>query len=394
MESTFELTQSVESSKPEILHLEDIRQSKEEESLDGECWRKLLTPNKDLSLSFIRSSLAFSHSQVQNLEELKQSVASLKCKVALGTSPAKLQESLDKLPSQSIEFLRKKTQNYDESVRQSVKGILDLARTGDTEIPQQVEATPEIAFEIFKEMKVQPTVENLIKIIGMLKESDNQKTPKPSGRGADSYQELQQKFRKSQGEVYHLAQILKSYEQRIQLFNELLVETQELMKEMNAQWAKEKLELQKSKQKNPNEEVELLKTALFESEKKFIEAQKQLEQLSKSKFTQSTMTDTDSVIQKLKTENEQLKKQIQENLSTFEQLEATLKHNKVLKKELEQKESQLKSVNNDKQELVEAVEQLAEAAQRILSSSKTKKDKLYQVAEMMSSIRSLNLSSM
>jgi DNA repair exonuclease SbcCD ATPase subunit len=396
--STFELSKSILTSKGfETLNYEDIKGN--DESIQGPSWKDFLTPNK-CSVVFDYSSISSLASPadpdeiIKQLNKLKKSVGCMKSLVANG--PIDVDETIPIMSSlsDSNDFLRQKTKlALRESVKKSAKDIVDLALTGQSEEGLPDEVTPgliaEVAKQLYRETKERPSIENLLKFIEIIKEEPN-KVPKLASRPNS----LEMKLKQSQNEVATLGRALIDCQSQIKIFQEVILESMTVMKEINNRWASEKQEADamREKLKNPCDEISLLKNAL-------IDCQKQLELEKKNKILLPTnnlckysQTD-DKFVEDIIEENKQLKLQVKQNLETFDKLAVNLAGSKSLEKSLKEKEKELNDLKKDKQELVEAVEQLVESAQKIMESSKgSKQQKLRMFADMMGSLKSISLS--
>lgn len=393
MENTFDLTNSLASQGFQTLNYEDIKGP--EISIQGASWKDFITPNKS-TVSFDYSSISSLASPanpeelLQRLEKIRESCNYLEHSQA-HFNPLCFEDSHSKppSPSESNEFLRKKTKMSIESLRKSAENIVEFAMTGKSTDGLPDTVTPGLVVSVVNQLKKEtnkiPTVEHLLKFVELIKDEKPGKTVKNRENTV-----LEMQLRKSLSEVATLHRTMADYQEQIKTFQDVIKESMSLMKDMNYKWTMEKKEADKLREimKMPNEEIVALKKALFECEKDL----KKEKSNRKSNVEENVQTD-ESFINEILEQNKQLKLQMKQNLETFDKLAENVANSKNYEKALLEKQQELETLKKNKEELVEAVEQLIESAQKIMESSKgSKQQKLRIFAELMGSLKSISLS--
>lgn len=241
MESTFELTQSIESNPSvEPLQLDDIRNSKED-SMSINSWRKLYKPfYETLSsplVSQIFSTLAESK-KVGNIEDLKTSVNNLRISMAL-CDPSHHEDHYPiPNPTESNEFFWKITQGRRKEnsslseIRASAHDIIELATQGKKEAKQPIPVTDNLITEILDQLDVKPTnVNDLIDFISIIKgDNDQDRTQRP----VNFYKKmLEDKLRNSQNQVVELQNNLVNCQKQMKNFMDVIFQSMEALKDIN-----------------------------------------------------------------------------------------------------------------------------------------------------------------
>lgn len=393
MSSLFPLKKSLTESKQfEPLSYEDIKSSGE--SVNGASWKDIVTPDRSIvSFNISASSFASHNADPQEIKRrLEQITASKNFTLNKNQDrPAKLDESTNPIynPTDSNEFLRRKTLLSD-SVRKSAQSIVELALTGKSNDGLPDHITMDLVVEVIKKgskiAKRKPTAEDLLKFVQILNEEDCLGTPDTD----DDSGMLKQRLRQSQNEVFNLNRTLGEYKSQISTFQSTLESTFNQLKELCQELVNQKKETDylKEQLKKPNEEISILKKALLESERLLDSERKgRLADMSSLGILEQRS------MQDLVEQNKQLKMQVQQNLETFDKLAEHVKKAENLEKILIMKEHDINVLKKDKVELIEAVEQLVESAQKIMESSKgSKLQKLRQFEEIFGSMKSISLS--
>ena len=402
MENTFDLSASIVSKNFDTLHYDDIKGV--DKSVQGASWKDFETPNRSSSkASFALSSLsslaspADAEEIMKRLEKIRQSKTIVPTNIFPNSLLLEDIAQPQYIPSESNEFLRKKTNlandRSNESIRRSAESIIELVLTGScTEgLPDSVNIplVVEVMNGMSKRTGKKPTIEHLMRFVEMLKEEN----PGQASKTRES-KEIEMKLRRSTNEIVTLHKTMHEYQEQIKVFQDAIKDSMNLMKDINEKWNAEKREADKLREmlKAPKDEVIALKEALLSCERLLDMERKGRRGESRSSNPVGVQTD-DTHINEILEQNKLLKGQMKQNLETVDKLAEIIANSKNYEKMLQDKENQLKTLTRDKQELVEAVEQLVESAQKIMESSKgSKQQKLRMFAEMMGSLKSFSLS--
>ena len=257
----------------------------------------------------------------------------------------------------------------------------------------------EVTNQTMKETRQKLSVEHLLKFIDIIKDQPEREKPQ------DKSDLLEFKLRQSQNEVLSLNKALSDCQSQIKNFHDVVLESLNVMKEINNKWAAEKQEADvlREKLKVPNDEIIILKKALLDSERQLDSEKRKKSSEKLSQFDQTIQTEdkyekytekySEKYINELLEQNQQLKIQMKQNLETFDKLAESVQLSKKLEKTIIEKENEIQAMKKDKQELVEAVELLVASAQKIMESGKgSKQQKLRMFAEIMGSMKSISLS--
>ena len=402
MDSTFNLSKTNASRNFDTLNYDDIKGV--DNSIPGASWKDFLTPNRSSSkVSFAissnssLSSPADAEELMKRLERIRQSKAIVPINIFPNSLSLGNSVQPQYIPSDSNEFLRKKTvlanDRSNESIRRSAESIIELVLTGScTEgLPDSVNIplVVEVMNGMSKRTGKKPTIEQLMKFVEMLNGENLGQASKPR-----ESKEVEMKLRRSMSEIVTLHKTMHDYQEQIKVFQDAIKDSMTVMKDMNEEWSKEKREADKLREilNAPNDEVIVLKKALLDCERQLDMERKSRKGEIKNNNPVATQTD-DAYINEILEQNKQLRIQMKLNLETVDKLADDIANSKNYEKLLLNKENELKTLVRDKEELVEAVEQLVESAQKIMESSKgSKQQKLRMFAEMMGSLKSISLS--
>lgn len=306
-----------------------------EESLSGPCWRALQTPLNQSLESFLG---------IENLSKFRESVCDLKDKLQNGTSPSDIQEALQ--VSESNAFLRKMTGLCD-SQSLSARAASELA-----------------AFD--------------------------KRTEEPLDKGL-----LEHQLHESHSQEFALESALFSCENQMKVFQGTVLEAHDIMRELTNRWSQEKVRAEGMKQKlnvisdssySEDRELQELKEELYKSEKKLLEHKKR-----KHCGNSATQTQEDPELAELTAKGQRLSEQVQRNAQVFQQLATTITMNSELENELRDKNRAIEKVKAEQREVIEAVDQLVGAAQRLLAKN-SKGSRLAEMLELMGSLQSIKFS--
>lgn len=419
MESDFDLMHSATSSKMmDPLSLDEIACSIKDSTANVQCWRQLWTPFKDTPSQDYSNISSVLHSMdtqegLNRLQELRRSIVAIKSTIDTTNSPLKLQESLTNLktPLTSQEFLHKiveestpvkrtrKRNDFEyprnEGVRRSAKYVIDLATKGPQKNVQSVDVTPEVIYEVVKQIYGEPDVSKLVNFVKKLR-GENPNVPRPFDEkniAKHSEEILRKQLVESENQVEKLASAVQNCEKKIDTLNQIIETTHGIMLELNKRWAAEREETIRLKEtlsqtatqessssfKTDNtEKLEILKNALEKSEKELLETQRILrieQQRNKDlviKLTKpaaqevSTQTDLqiDAKLEDLQQKNSILIQQIEQNMQIFEDLKPKLKKTEELERNIRYKDDKISALEREKLDLESTMSQLISTLQK------------------------------
>lgn len=416
MEADFELTHSATSSKMmDPLSLDEIACSIKDSTANVQCWRELWTPFRDTQhpdYSNISSVLQSMDTQegLNRLQELRRSIVAIKSTIDRTNSPLKLQESLTNLktPLTSQEFLHKIVEETtpiknrrrnefvysgNDSVRKSAKYVIDLAAKGQR-AAKPVEVTPEVVFEVVKQIYGEPDVNKLVNFVKKLKGHGNvPRGAEDRAGGKQPDEALKRQLAESENQVEKLTSAVRNCENKIGTLNQIIETTHGIMLELNKRWAAEREETMRLKEtlsqtttqesnasfKTDNtEKLEILKNALEKSEKELLETQRILkieQQRNKELVTKLTKPAMSEVytqadyeiyarVEDLQQKNSILIQQIEQNMQIFEDLKPKLKKSEELERSLRQRDERIFALEREKLELENTMNQLISTLQK------------------------------
>ncbi|CAG9331939.1 unnamed protein product [Blepharisma stoltei] len=392
MSSTFELSKSSqESQKPELLLVDELRNSREDDLPNVPSWRQwnqsILNSLASPFVSQVLSSLAISN-RIGNIEELKQSMVNLRESLAIKQPGDDLDAIYpDAKPTDSNEFLRRKVQAREslEDIRVSAKDIIEIATQGKTEIKEEIRVTDNLIAEVLSQMHVKPdSVRGLVEFIGLIKaDIDQERTQRPPNyQNALLLQEKESKIAELQNDI------AKCHAQ-MQSFMDVIFQTMGALKDINSKFNEEEKNSNKNykrKQAELEEQVSVLKNAITKSErelidtKKFLDAERLKNQEIIAGINSKKQENASQVLEKLNADNQELLKRIQSNNALLEQLS----------QQIREKDEKIEKIESEKAEILEVIGQVVEAAKNIMKNEQSnKRQNLMNFAEVMMSMESL-----
>jgi hypothetical protein len=124
-----------------------------------------------------------------------------------------------------------------------------------------------------------------------------------------------------------------------------------LMTDMSAKWSKDRQEANRLRQQLSSAstkaseigEVGVLRTALIESERKFLEVASLLKK-TQPRQIQSLYQQTQTDFSDLEADNSRLKKQLEDNLLALDAVSSVIEENALLKEQIEERDSEIASL--------------------------------------------------
>ena len=298
---------------PAPLQFEDIAGSPPEvlenpESLD--YWQKLINlshrdpidgtdlTNRNL-LNSLNTSVEGSSGCVEKLRSLRDSIPAIKGKLGVvqegedfgdsfRTPPGSrmpLRGMPDQTPPTSAGRTTAKRSPTDPQTLASK--IIDFATAGSGQVDPRTEVTPEVLSEILSQLQQEPSIDDIVDFIRRVKVVPDEKSSTKSterlttwlGEKRERNKELETKLAESQKEQGRLAGELRDLQVKTKEMQKTVKDMYEIVNTLHGKYEREKqlkAQLQSEDSQRGTADVQVLRKALFDSEKLLSEMQSQL----------------------------------------------------------------------------------------------------------------------
>jgi hypothetical protein len=272
---------------------------------------------------------------IEELRQLKQSILNYKARLEEPETPPKFESEFEHKTPLPKEKRRRMTENYRAIEHQKTEPRVSLVRFDNPD--ELIKLAKKAAGKIDDSRWISASLagELLRTVLGDL-----------SLRAIAKF--VYEARSQPTAEVRQLQKSLADCEQQVKIMRDVVKESCFLMTDMSAKWSKDRQEANRLRQQLSSAstkaseigEVGVLRTALIESERKFLEVASLLKK-TQPRQIQSLYQQTQTDFSDLEADNSRLKKQLEDNLLALDAVSSVIEENALLKEQIEERDSEI-----------------------------------------------------